>query len=359
MSLDTSPSVPIIAEKEAPAVHENAGEKLSVDASAEQGSVFSTSAEVDSSPKNGSSSENGKPTQAEILASYPQINAPIQQTGYTSNITEEQKASRDEFLTALTAMGYTERVDEPTLLRFLRARKYDVGEAIKMFVKCEQWREEFGTNTIIEDFKYDEKPIIAKMYPQYYHKTDIEGRPVYFEELGKVNLYEMLKITTQERMLKNLVWEYESFVRYRLPACSRESEYLVETSCTVLDLKGISISSASQVLGYVREASAIGQNYYPERMGKFYCINSPFGFSTAFRLFKQFLDPVTVDKIHILGHSYSKELLKQIPSENLPIKFGGTSQCTEDELYLNDEGPWRDAKYIGPEGEAPRHFSIS
>lgn len=182
---------------------------------------------------------------------------------------------------------------------------------------------------------------------------------MYFEELGAVNLTEMYKITTQERMLKNLVWEYESFVKYRLPACSRYCGHLVETSCTIMDLKGISVSSAYQVLSYVREASYVGQNYYPERMGKFYLINAPFGFSTAFKLFKPFLDPVTVSKIFILGSSYKKDLLKQIPAENLPVKFGGKSEVSEADggLYLSDIGPWRDPKYIGPEGEAPQVFS--
>ncbi|ODV81589.1 uncharacterized protein CANTADRAFT_46197 [Suhomyces tanzawaensis NRRL Y-17324] len=305
------------------------------------------------------SSEDAKPkaTIEEILASYPQVAAPSEQTGYTSNLTEDQKAKLVQFREELTAAGYKDRLDDASLLRFLRARKFDIAKAKDMFAKCEKWREEFGTNTILTDFKYDEKPLVAKLYPQYYHKTDKDGRPVYFEELGKVNLTEMLKITTQERMLKNLVWEYESFTQYRLPACSRERGHLVETSCTVLDLKGISISAASQVLNYVREASYIGQNYYPERMGKFYCINSPFGFSTVFKLFKPFLDPVTVSKIHILGSSYPKELLKQIPPQNLPEKFGGASKCSEDELYLNDFGPWRDAQYIGPEGEAPRTFA--
>jgi hypothetical protein len=229
-----------------------------------------------------------------------------------------------------------------------------------MFEEHELWRKEFGTDTIFEDFHYDEKPIVAKFYPQYYHKTDKDGRPIYVEELGQVNITEMYKITTQERMLKNLVWEYESFVRYRLPACSRQAGHLVETSCTILDLKGISISAAAQVLSYVREASFIGQNQYPERMGKFYLINAPFGFSTAFRLFKPFLDPVTVSKIFILGSSYKKELLKQIPEENLPVKFGGTSEVSDEDggLYLSDIGPWRDPQYIGPEGEAPKAFSL-
>lgn len=296
-------------------------------------------------------------TEEEILASYPQVLAPSDLTGYTSNLTEEQKLKLAMLRKYLTEEGYKNRLDDASLLRFLRARKFDVEKAKEMFINCEQWRESTGVNTILKDFHYTEKPLVAKMYPQYYHKTDIDGRPVYFEELGKVYLPDMLKITTQERMLKNLVWEYELFTTYRLPACSRKQGHLVETSCTIMDLKGISISSAYQVVGYVKEASKIGQDYYPERMGKFYCINAPFGFATAFKVFKGFLDPVTVSKINILGSSYKKELLKQIPAENLPTKYGGTSDVTDQELYLKDFGPWRDQQYIGPEGEAPHAFS--
>ncbi|KAG7883354.1 hypothetical protein KL925_000748 [Ogataea polymorpha] len=301
-------------------------------------------------------------TDEEILATLPDKVAepPLGQTGFPGYLTDSEKSAVEQLRTLLEAEGYTLRLDEPTLLRFLRARKFDVMKAKEMFINCENWRKEFGTDTILEDFKYEEKPLVAKYYPQYYHKTDKDGRPLYIEELGSVNITEMYKITTQERMLKNLVWEYESFVRYRLPACSRKAGVLVETSCTILDLKGISISAASQVLSYVREASKIGQDYYPERMGKFYLINSPFGFSTVFKLFKPFLDPVTVSKIFILGASYQKELLKQIPEENLPVKFGGKSEVSDAEggLLLSDIGPWREPEYIGPEGEAPRAFKV-
>ncbi|KAI3404887.1 SEC14 [Candida oxycetoniae] len=297
-------------------------------------------------------------SEEEILESYPQITAPTDQTGFTSNLTEQQIQDIIQLRKELVELGYTHRIDDANLLRFLRARKFDLALAKEMFIACEDWREKFGTNTILKDFVYEEKPIVAKMYPTYYHKTDKDGRPVYYEELGKVDLTKMLKVTTQERMLKNLVWEYESMCQYRLPACSRQAGYLVETSCTILDLKGISITSAYNVIGYVKEASKIGQDYYPERMGKFYLINSPFGFATAFRLFKPFLDPVTVSKIHILGYTYSKELLKQIPPQNLPVKYGGMDNVSDDDLLLNDVGPWRDPKYIGPEGEAPKAFSL-
>ncbi|CAH6719684.1 SEC14 cytosolic factor [[Candida] jaroonii] len=295
-------------------------------------------------------------TEEEILSSYPQISAPTEQTGYTSNLTDEQKVALEKLREELKSLGYEKRLDDSTLLRFLRARKFDLEKTKTMFIDCEKWRKEFGTDTILTDFQYTEKPLVAKFYPQYYHKQDKDGRPIYYEELGKVNLTEMLKFTSQERMLKNLVWEYEAFSNYRLPACSRKSGYLVETSCTIFDLKGLSLTTAYQVVTYVKEASKIGQDYYPERMGKFYCINAPFGFSTVFNLVKPWLDPVTVSKIFILGSSYKKDLLKQIDAENLPKKYGGTDDVHDQDLYLKDDGPWRDAKYIGPEGEAPKAF---
>ena len=39
---------------------------------------------------------------------------------------------------------------------------------------------------------------------------------MYIEQLGKVDLNVMYKITTQERLLQNLVKEYEKFVDLRL-----------------------------------------------------------------------------------------------------------------------------------------------
>lgn len=286
-------------------------------------------------------------------ASYPSKAPPTSGTGYPGNLTSEQEKALEELRAALQALGYQNRLDEASLLRFLRARKFNVEAAKEMFISCEKWREEFGTNTILTDFHYTEKTQVASFYPQYYHKTDKDGRPVYIEQLGSVKVNEMYQITTQERMLKNLVWEYEAFTQYRLPACSRQQGHLVETSCTILDLKGISITTASQVYGYIREASNIGQNYYPERMGKFYVINAPFGFSTVFSFIKKFLDPVTVEKIHILGSKYQTELLKQIPIQNLPTKFGGKSESPGG-VELADDGPWREAEFVGPEGMAPR-----
>jgi len=77
-------------------------------------------------------------------------------------------------------------------------------------------------------------------------------------------------------------------------------------------------------------------------------INSPWGFSTVWSVIKRWLDPVTVEKIAILGSNYQSTLLAQIPAENLPSQFGGECRCPGG-CELSDEGPWQDPKYLSPE----------
>ncbi|KAF2738206.1 SEC14 cytosolic factor [Polyplosphaeria fusca] len=276
--------------------------------------------------------------------------APTPQNGHPGWTTPEQDAQVFQLRSLLEQAGYTENLDTLTMLRFLRARKFNVEQSKQMFVASEKWRKEYakvGVEELVRTFDYKERPEIFKYYPQYYHKTDKDGRPVYIEQLGNVDLNAMAKITSQERMVQNLVCEYEKMADPRLPACSRKSGYLLETSCSIMDLKGVGIGKATSVYGYLGVVSGISQNYYPERLGKMYVINAPWGFAGVFSVVKRFLDPVTVNKIHILGSGYEKELLAQVPAENLPKQFGGTCDC-EGGCQLSDAGPWQDATLVKP-----------
>ena len=167
---------------------------------------------------------------------------------------------------------------------------------------------------------------------------------MYIEQLGKIDLNAMYKITTGDRMLSNLVVEYEKVADPRLPACSRKHGQLLETCCTIMDMKGVGLTKAPSVYGYLQQASGISQNYYPERLGKLYVINAPWGFSSVFAVVKKFLDPVTVNKIHVLGSGYEKELLAQVPAENLPKMFGGKCECAGGCMF-SDQGPWQDPEF--------------
>jgi len=227
------------------------------------------------------------------------------------------------------------------LCRFLRARKFDVHKAKAMLLSAEQWRKDENVDELVRTFEFKEKEEVDKYYPQYYHKIDKDGRPVYIERLGKLDFKALYAVTSQDRLLKRLICEYERSLITRMPAASQAVGHPVETFCTVLDLQGVSLSNFYRVKDYVMAAAAIGQDRYPEIMGKFYIINAPWAFSAIWSIIKVWLDEVTVSKIDIIGAAYKDKLLAQIPAENLPKEFGGLCECRGG-CSLSDAGPWKD-----------------
>jgi hypothetical protein len=171
------------------------------------------------------------------------------------------------------------------------------------------------------------------------------------ERLGDLDVKALYSITTQERLLQRLVLEYEKFIMERLPACSEAVGHPVETSCTILDLYNVSLSNFYRVRDFVMQAASIGQDRYPECMGKFYIINAPWAFSAVWSVIKPWLDEVTVAKIEILGSSYKDKLLEQILSENLPKELGGSCSC-EGGCSLSYAGPWNSQAIAAENGDA-------
>jgi CRAL/TRIO domain len=130
-----------------------------------------------------------------------------------------------------------------------------------------------------------------------------------------------------------------------MPAAARIVGHPVETFCTIMDLQGVSLSNFYRVKDYVMATASLGQNRYPEIMGKFYIINAPWAFSAVWTMIKPWLDEVTVSKIDIVGSNYRDKLLAQIPVENLPKDLGGACECDcRGGCSLSDAGPWNEEK---------------
>ncbi len=135
--------------------------------------------------------------------------------GRLGYLTPEQTETLEQFRKELATEGFydKDKHSDHHLLRFLRARQFQLPAAKEMWINCEKWRVEFGTNTvfrsnqILHDFDFPEYAKVRKAYPRIYHKTDKIGRPIYIERLGIANIKELWEVTTAERMLKNHVYE--------------------------------------------------------------------------------------------------------------------------------------------------------
>ena len=247
--------------------------------------------------------------------------------------------------------------DDLFLLRFLRARKFDLEKTMLMFKKFLQWRIDTKVDEISQSYEIENLIEIKKLYPHGYHRTDKLGRPVYIELYDKTDVNGLFKVTTEEKMVKYYIKQYERQIKFIFPACSAVVQRPVEQSCTILDANGIGILSlAGPIKGFVKLASDIGQDYYPEMLGKMTIVNVGFLFRAIWSMVKSFIDAKTQSKISLLKSNYKEELLKLIDEDKLPSFFGG--KCTCDNFVCgclgSDIGPWNPEGGISQGGQTTR-----
>jgi len=261
-------------------------------------------------------------------------------TGFYGDLSPEQEQTLSAFKQELAPMALDAvRYDDYFCLRFLRARKFDLDKSLLMVRNFFQWRTEFGTDQIFS-FEFPEVTEMKKFYPHGYHKTDRQGRPIYIECLGKLDLKQIFDLTNTDRMIKYYVREYERTLLMRLPACSKVAGRKIEQSLTILDLDGLSMKLMSkQTYDFVKIASSIAQDYYPEMLGQMFIINAPTLFSMVWGTIKKFVDEKTRNKIQILSTKYQAALLELVDPENLPQFLGGTCKCPQGCLN-SSAGPW-------------------
>ncbi|XP_039012239.1 phosphatidylinositol/phosphatidylcholine transfer protein SFH13-like [Hibiscus syriacus] len=235
--------------------------------------------------------------------------------------------------------------DYHTLLRFLKAREFNIEKTIQMWEEMLKWRKEFGTDTILEDFDFEEQEEVLQYYPQGYHGVDKEGRPVYIEQLGKAHPSRLLKITTIDRYLKYHVQEFERALLEKFPACSIASKRQICLTTTILDVQGLGMKNFSRTAANLLAAmSKIDNSYYPETLHRMYIVNASPGFKKMlWPAAQRFLDAKTIGKINVLEPKSLCRLLEVIDSSQLPDFLGGSCSCSTDGGCLrSNKGPWND-----------------
>ncbi|KAH9624295.1 hypothetical protein KSS87_014023 [Heliosperma pusillum] len=230
------------------------------------------------------------------------------------------------------------------LLRFLKARKFDIEKAKQMWANMLQWRKEFGADSLLKDFEYNELNEVLKFCPQGFHGVDKDGRPVYIYQLGKVDADKLLQVTTMERYLKYHAQDFERCFAIKFPACSIAAKRHINSTTSILDVQGVGFKNlAKPARELIMQIQKIDNDNYPETLHRMYIINAGSGFKIIWNTIKPLLDPHTTSKIHVLGQKYQSKLLEIIDKSQLPEFLGGTCSCAgQGGCLCSDKGPWKD-----------------
>lgn len=132
---------------------------------------------------------------------------------------------------------------------------------------------------------------------------------------------------------------FEIYVTHRLRSCSKVRGEMIEQGVTILNIKKVGINFTRRCMKYIKMASNLTQNYFPETLGIMFVIYSSSVFSVMWSLVKPFVDEKTRKKIHVYKDDFIGDLSKCIDMENIPSIIGGQCEC-QGGCINSDKGPW-------------------
>jgi len=269
------------------------------------------------------------------------------QVRYVETVPDEDEApSMDQFepvvegtaQCAWSREGWDDKLGmphHPAFVRFLNGEQGNMQEALRRWqVTCE-WRAENAVDQLL-DSPHRLFFLIKAHYPHYFLGRSKYGHVVYMERVGGVN---MSALRRGGAKLRDMIHHYIYSAEFQWTILE-PTEY--GRSLTILDAAGIGFFDfAGDTMEFIKKATNVVQEHYPERGFMVFVINVPYWFTSVWAIVKTWVNPRTLNKIRILGKDYQQELFKFVDPSVIPMEMGGTGkvplgESAEEKMFRNN-----------------------
>ncbi|PWZ20067.1 SEC14-like protein 5 [Zea mays] len=182
-----------------------------------------------------------------------------------------------------------------TLVRFLKAREWNVPKAHKMIVDSLDWRIENEIDSVLE------RPIVPVDLYRSIRDSQLIGLSGY----------------TKEGLPVFGIGVGHSTYDKASPRLTQQFERPVVRCIKVLDMTGLKLSALSQIK-MLTSISTVDDLNYPEKTETYYVVNVPYIFSACWKVVKPLLQERTKKKVKVLSGCGRDELLKIMDYSSLP-----------------------------------------
>ncbi|KAL7042477.1 hypothetical protein ACKWTF_001152 [Chironomus riparius] len=224
------------------------------------------------------------------------------------------------------------REDDAFLLRFLRAKKFDVDKSFKMIQKY-YWMKVHSPELFHVSPPSDLKSMLEMQIQCMLPQPDLQGRQIYLFRVEKCDPYKV----PVDHVFRSNVLSLEDAIR--------SPEVQIGGLVVLLDMSGLSLGHAKYLSPHLaRRTVEVVQEAFPLRFKAFHVLHEPFYFDAILAMLKPFLKDKIRRRIHLHGNDMNS-LYKHIPKDCLPAEYGGTQPPFDNSIWrsriLNNEEYFR------------------
>lgn len=255
--------------------------------------------------------EGGSPLRSSKSSRNSRLEMSVEEHPLYANMNDRQAATYDAFVMQCNRefgkFYWTDKairkmcLDEINLLRFLKARSFNINKAMKMWKKWVDWRMEYNFPK--------KEDVINEPVKKFFKivKHDKNNNPLVVIKPGAFDGH-----IDPETILRVWIYTIEK-------ACRKSDKQSYGALSVIFDREGLTQSKDRKWFPVYKIMGQTLQDYYPERLHTAYIVNANWFTKIIISMCKVFLSKDTRSKIcTIKKHS---DLLRYVDEQNIPRQY--------------------------------------